>query len=66
MSKVKDKVWIFTFEYAGIVKVGGLGEVPANQAKHLSNDYLFPLMVSLIILGKNMIGKNYLLIVRGK
>ena len=39
MSKVKDKVWIFTFEYAGIVKVGGLGEVPANQAKHLSNDY---------------------------
>ena len=39
MSKVKDKIWIFTFEYAGIVKVGGLGEVPANQAKHLSNDY---------------------------
>ncbi|MFW9818306.1 MAG: glycosyltransferase, partial [Candidatus Thorarchaeota archaeon] len=35
----KDNVWIFTFEYAGIVKVGGLGEVPANQAKHLVNDY---------------------------
>jgi len=28
-------VWIFTFEYAGIAKVGGLGEVPANQAKNL-------------------------------
>jgi starch synthase len=35
----KDNIWIFTFEYAGIVKVGGLGEVPANQAKHLANDY---------------------------
>lgn len=39
MSKDKDSVWIFTFEYAGIVKVGGLGEVPANQAKNLSNDF---------------------------
>jgi len=28
-------VWIYTFEYAGIAKVGGLGEVPANQAKNL-------------------------------
>ena len=35
----KENIWIFTFEYAGIVKVGGLGEVPANQAKHLVNDY---------------------------
>jgi len=35
----KDRIWIFTFEYAGIVKVGGLGEVPANQAKHLANDF---------------------------
>ncbi|MFX1377503.1 MAG: glycosyltransferase [Promethearchaeota archaeon] len=39
MIKNKDNIWIFTFEYAGIIKVGGLGEVPANQAKHLSNDY---------------------------
>ncbi len=39
MIKTKDNVWIFTFEYAGIVKVGGLGEVPANQAKNLANDY---------------------------
>lgn len=34
-----SKVWIFTFEYAGIIKVGGLGEVPANQAKHLGVDF---------------------------
>jgi starch synthase len=39
VSKDKDNIWIFTFEYAGIVKVGGLGEVPANQAKNLSNDF---------------------------
>ncbi|MFW9881946.1 MAG: glycosyltransferase [Candidatus Thorarchaeota archaeon] len=39
MSKEKDIVWIFTFEYAGIVKIGGLGEVPANQAKYIANDF---------------------------
>ncbi|MFW9902323.1 MAG: glycosyltransferase [Candidatus Thorarchaeota archaeon] len=39
MIAEKDNIWIFTFEYAGIVKVGGLGEVPANQAKHLANEY---------------------------
>ena len=39
MTKEKKKVWIFTFEYAGIVKVGGLGEVPANQAKYLKKDF---------------------------
>jgi len=35
----KKNIWIFTFEYAGIAKVGGLGEVPANQAKYLKNDF---------------------------
>ncbi len=35
----KNCVWIFSFEYAGVVKVGGLGEVPANQAKHLSEQF---------------------------
>jgi starch synthase len=35
----KRKIWIFSFEYAGVVKVGGLGEVPANQAKHLANNF---------------------------
>ncbi|MFX0036153.1 MAG: glycosyltransferase [Candidatus Hermodarchaeota archaeon] len=39
MNDIKDNIWIFTFEYAGIVKIGGLGEVPANQAKHLANYY---------------------------
>ena len=34
----KTKVWIFTFEYAGVVKVGGLGEVPANQAYSLKDE----------------------------
>ena len=32
-------MWIFSFEYAGVVKVGGLGEVPANQAKYLSKQF---------------------------
>lgn len=35
----KKKLWILTFEFAGIIKVGGLGEVPANQAKHLVDEY---------------------------
>ena len=35
----KKCVWIFSFEYAGVAKVGGLGEVPANQAKHLSDQF---------------------------
>lgn len=39
LTKNDKKVWIFTFEYAGIVKVGGLGEVPANQAKILVNHF---------------------------
>ncbi|MFW9773567.1 MAG: glycogen/starch synthase, partial [Candidatus Thorarchaeota archaeon] len=39
MHNEKKKLWIFTFEYAGIVKFGGLGEVPANQAKHLVEDF---------------------------
>lgn len=45
MVREKKKVWIFTFEYAGIVKFGGLGEVPANQAKHLAD--LFDVTVFL-------------------
>ncbi|TFG23032.1 MAG: glycosyltransferase [Promethearchaeota archaeon] len=35
----KKTVWVFTFEYAGIAKVGGLGEVPSNQAKSLVKDF---------------------------
>ncbi|MCJ7649940.1 MAG: glycogen/starch synthase [Candidatus Lokiarchaeota archaeon] len=32
-------IWILTFEFAGVAKFGGLGEVPANQAKHLSDTH---------------------------
>ena len=39
MIEAKRNIWIFSFEYAGVAKVGGLGEVPANQAKHLANDF---------------------------
>ncbi|TFG25299.1 MAG: glycosyltransferase [Promethearchaeota archaeon] len=39
MTSTKQKIWIFTFEYAGVIKVGGLGEVPANQAKYLADFY---------------------------
>ena len=39
LMKTKKKVWIFSFEYAGVAKVGGLGEVPANQAKHLADEF---------------------------
>lgn len=35
----KKRIWIFSFEYAGVAKVGGLGEVPANQAKHLAEEF---------------------------
>ncbi|MGQ4876792.1 MAG: glycogen/starch synthase [Promethearchaeia archaeon] len=41
MTDEKEKIWIFTFEYAGIAKVGGLGEVTANQAKNLSKYFDF-------------------------
>ena len=34
----KNKIWVFAFEYAGIAKVGGLGEVSANQTRSLSGD----------------------------
>jgi starch synthase len=39
LTEEKDKLWILSFEYAGIIKVGGLGEVPANQAKNLTDYY---------------------------
>lgn len=35
----QKKIWIFTFEYAGIAKFGGLGEVPANQVKNISDSF---------------------------
>lgn len=39
MREKKEKIWIFTFEYAEIVKVGGMAEVTANQAKYLADYY---------------------------
>ncbi len=33
------KVHIISFEFAPVVKVGGLAEVPANQVKHLSSEF---------------------------
>ena len=39
VSGLKENIWIFTFEYAGIIKVGGLGEVPANQARNLAEHF---------------------------
>jgi starch synthase len=35
----RKKAWIFTFEYAGIAKFGGLGEVPANQVKNIAESF---------------------------
>lgn len=40
-----QKLWVFSFEYAGIIKVGGLGEVPANQTKWLANQYNITLFI---------------------
>ena len=45
MTGKKDKIWILTFEYAGFVKVGGLGEVPANQTKSLADKYEFTVFI---------------------
>ncbi len=33
-----EKIWVFCFEYAGIAKVGGLGEVSSNQCRCLSSE----------------------------
>ncbi|MHA1646291.1 MAG: glycosyltransferase [Promethearchaeota archaeon] len=38
MSIKRKKIWVFAFEFAGIAKVGGLGEVSANQCISLSVD----------------------------
>lgn len=36
---MKKKLWLFSFEFAGIKKLGGLGEVPSNQSKWISDKY---------------------------
>lgn len=45
MTEHKEKIWIFTFEYTGIAKVGGLGEVPANQTRSLLEQYDFTVFI---------------------
>jgi len=45
LIEYKEKIWILTFEYAGIVKVGGLGEVPANQTRSLAEYYDFTVFI---------------------
>ncbi len=40
-----QNLWVFSFEYAGIIKVGGLGEVPANQTKWLADQYNITLFI---------------------
>ncbi len=42
---MKKKIWVFTFEYNGIVKVGGLGEVPPNQSRNIAKDPNFEVTV---------------------
>ncbi len=42
---MKKNLWVLSFEYAGIKKVGGLGEVPANQTKWLSDKYNITLFI---------------------
>lgn len=45
MKTKKENIWIFTFEFDGIIKLGGLGEVPANQAKSLSDEFNFTVFI---------------------
>jgi glycogen synthase len=37
-ENTRKKIWVFAFEYAGIAKVGGLGEVSASQTRSLVGD----------------------------
>ena len=46
-------IWIFCFEYAGIAKVGGLGEVSANQTEKLVSDPQLDLHVFMPSSGKH-------------
>lgn len=45
MNVRKPNIWIFTFEYEGVIKVGGLGEVPSNQVKSLSDKFQFTIFM---------------------
>ncbi len=45
MSDQKENIWILTFEYDGVIKLGGLGEVTANQSKNLSDAFNFTVFI---------------------
>ena len=48
------KIWVFAFEYAGIAKVGGLGEVSANQCRSLVGDPALDISVFLPSHGRHL------------
>ncbi|MHA1519516.1 MAG: glycosyltransferase [Promethearchaeota archaeon] len=48
------KIWVFAFEYAGIAKVGGLGEVSANQCRSLVVDPALDIIVFLPSHGRHV------------
>jgi len=53
-KKEKKKVWVFAFEYAGIAKVGGLGEVSANQTRSLAGDPDLDVQVFMPCYGRHL------------
>ena len=44
-SNFSKKIWVFCFEYAGVAKFGGLGEVSANQSRNVVKDPAINLQV---------------------
>jgi len=45
LSDKKENIWILTFEYDGVIKLGGLGEVTGNQSKNLSDAFNFTVFI---------------------
>ncbi|WP_457557597.1 glycosyltransferase family 4 protein [Candidatus Harpocratesius sp.] len=54
------KIWVFAFEFSGIAKVGGLGEVSANQCINLAKSPEINLTVFLPSHGRHETMKNSL------
>ncbi len=46
-------IWVMAFEYAGIAKFGGLGEVSANQCRSLVHEPELALQVFMPSHGKH-------------
>lgn len=59
-SRIATKIWVFAFEFAGIAKVGGLGEVSANQCINLTHSPDLDLTVFLPSHGRHKTMKNRL------